>query len=69
MIGLLLVTALLVFLFIKMYSDTQTSTSSEINTYTDSIDKAGDIKNMLESKNTETYEYIIFKNALSRKVG
>jgi uncharacterized protein (UPF0333 family) len=54
LIGLLLVVATMLFLFIKMYP-VKSDTTPQGNTYSDSINKAENIKNVLETKNAESY--------------
>jgi uncharacterized membrane-anchored protein YhcB (DUF1043 family) len=52
LVGLLLGLLIIGFLFVRMYSGSETK-KSQIQTYDESIQKAEDIKNILETKNRE----------------
>ena len=52
LVGLLLGLLIIGFLFVRMYSSSETK-KSQIQTYDESIQKAEDIKNILETKNRE----------------
>lgn len=52
LIGLLLALLIIGFLFVRVYSSSETE-KSQMQTYDESIQKAEDIKNILETKNRE----------------